>query len=40
MCADLGLTEPQVQALLEEIAASYQQDRGRTLLKEAFPDRQ
>jgi tetratricopeptide (TPR) repeat protein len=38
LCSDLGLTEPQVHGLLKEISASYQQDRGRALLKEAFPD--
>ena len=38
MCERLKLTEPQVHALLKEIAESYQQDRGVSLLKEAFPD--
>jgi hypothetical protein len=38
LCERLGLPEPQVRALLDEIAESYQQDRGRALLREAFPD--
>jgi hypothetical protein len=40
MCSKLGLTEPQVHTLLEEIGQSYQRDRGRALLKEAFPELQ
>jgi tetratricopeptide (TPR) repeat protein len=38
LCERLNLTETQVSELLEEIAGSYQQDGGRSLLKEAFPD--
>jgi tetratricopeptide (TPR) repeat protein len=38
LCERLGLTEPQVRALLKEITESYQRDRGVSLLKEAFPD--
>jgi hypothetical protein len=38
LCAHLNLTEPQVGSLLKEIGESYQRDRGRGLLKEAFPD--
>ena len=37
-CSQLGLTEPQIHTLLAEISRSYQQDRGRALLREAFPD--
>jgi tetratricopeptide (TPR) repeat protein len=38
ICERLDLTDPQVLALLNEIVESYQQDRGGSLLKEAFPD--
>jgi tetratricopeptide (TPR) repeat protein len=38
VCSHLGLSEPQIQALLQEIAQSYQRDRGRALLLDAFPD--
>ncbi len=36
--SDLGYTPEQVQALLDEVWTLYQQDRGRTLLRGAFPD--
>jgi hypothetical protein len=38
LCSQLGLSEPQVRSLVGEIGKSYEQDRGRALLKEAFPD--
>jgi tetratricopeptide (TPR) repeat protein len=38
LCTRSGLDKTQVHALLEEITTSYQRDRGRSLLKEAFPD--
>jgi tetratricopeptide (TPR) repeat protein len=38
MCGKLGLSQPQVHALLQEIAASYRRDHGTALVREAFPD--
>jgi tetratricopeptide (TPR) repeat protein len=38
VCSRLGLTEARGRSLLEEIGKSYERDRGRALLKEAFPD--
>jgi tetratricopeptide (TPR) repeat protein len=40
LSAQLGYDEPQVQALLQEVAESYRQDHGRALLRQAFPDAQ
>jgi len=37
-CAHLEYSEQQIQQLLQEIGASYQQDRGEALIKEAFAD--
>jgi tetratricopeptide (TPR) repeat protein len=38
MSGMLGSTEDQIRDMLNSVAASYQQDRGASLLKAAFPD--
>jgi tetratricopeptide (TPR) repeat protein len=36
-CSKLGYEQEQVEAMLQEVARSYRQDRGRSLLATAFP---
>src|SRR5207302_1343405 len=35
-CSKMNYSEEQTQAMLEEVAMQYQQDRGQELLQEAF----
>jgi tetratricopeptide (TPR) repeat protein len=37
LCAELGYDNDRIQAMLHEVAASYAQDRGRSLIEAAFP---
>ncbi|HYH63237.1 MAG TPA: tetratricopeptide repeat protein [Urbifossiella sp.] len=38
LCQQMSYDETQVQALLTEVALSYTRDRGRSLLRDAFPE--
>jgi tetratricopeptide (TPR) repeat protein len=37
LCARLGYDQGQIQSMLQEVKAAYQQDRGRGLIEAAFP---